>query len=98
MMSSSPQKKWYVHLNGFAGSPLRPKNQGCHGASDEMHGTPFASHVSETGFVMSGVSPTSIRSMLSSEDQALGDGGGAVRVRLRVARQDLHGEGVLAHA
>ena len=62
MMSSRPQKKWYVHLKPFAGLPLRPKNQGCHGASDEMHGTPFASHVSETGLVMSGVSPTSIRS------------------------------------
>ncbi len=66
MMSSSPQKKWYVHLKPFAGSPLRPKNHGCHGASEEMHGTWFASHVSATGLVVSGVSPTSIRSMSSS--------------------------------
>src|ERR671915_1008976 len=51
MMSSRPQKKWYVYLNGFCGSPLRPRNQGCHGATDEMQGTLLASHVSETGLV-----------------------------------------------
>src|ERR671927_26488 len=43
MMSSRPQKKWYVHLKPFAGSPLRPKNHGCHGAIDEMQGPPLAS-------------------------------------------------------
>ena len=51
-------------MNPFFGSPLRPKNQGCQGATVEMHGTPFASHVSDTGFVMSGVSLTRIMSTL----------------------------------
>src|SRR5919201_6513914 len=66
MMSSRPQKNWYVHLNGFAGSPLRPKNQACHGTSVTMHGIPFASQTSDTGFVVIGVLETSIRSTLSS--------------------------------
>ncbi len=54
-MSSRPQKKWYVQANGFFGSPLRPKNHGCHGATVVMQGTALASHWSDTGLVMSGV-------------------------------------------
>src|SRR3982751_3624139 len=40
-------------------------NQGCHGAMVEMHGTSSISHWVETGFVVSGVDATSIRSILS---------------------------------
>src|SRR2546422_2597548 len=47
----------------FAGSPPRPKNHGCHGAIDETHGISFSSHWSATGFVVSGVDATSIRSI-----------------------------------
>ena len=54
-MSSMPQKKWYVHLKPFSGSPPRPKNHGCHGVSAVMHGVAFASHWSDTGTVVSGV-------------------------------------------
>jgi len=41
------------------------KNQGCHGAIVEMHGTPFSSHWSDTGLVVSGVDATTIRSTAS---------------------------------
>src|SRR6266704_4664588 len=40
-------------------------NQGCHGATVEMQGTSSISHCVETGFVVSGVEATSIRSILS---------------------------------
>src|SRR6185437_15841534 len=40
-------------------------NQGCHGAVVEMHGTSSISHWVETGLVVSGVEPTSMRSILS---------------------------------
>ena len=50
----------------MSGSPLRPKNQGCQGATLEMQGTPLASHWSATGLVVSGVEATSIRSTLSA--------------------------------
>src|SRR6516164_8542992 len=40
-------------------------NQGCHGATDEMHATSSISHWVETGFVVSGVDATSIKSILS---------------------------------
>src|SRR3972149_261772 len=67
MMSSRPQKKWYVHSNGtgFAGSFWRPKKYGCHGATVEMQGTWLASAWSDTGFVVSGVEATSMRSIPS---------------------------------
>src|SRR6516162_9279287 len=39
-------------------------NQGCHGATVEMHGTSSISHWVETGLVVSGVEATSIRSIL----------------------------------
>jgi hypothetical protein len=47
------------------GTPPRPINHGCHGATVEMHGIPFNSHWSDTGFVVSGVDETNIRSTLS---------------------------------
>ena len=34
---------------------MRPKKCGCHGVSLVMHGTPFSSHWSATGFVVAGV-------------------------------------------
>ena len=40
-------------------------NQGCQGATVEMHGTSSISHWVETGFVVSGVEATSIKSILS---------------------------------
>src|SRR5262245_25771102 len=40
-------------------------NQGCHGATVEMHGTSSISHWVETGLVVSGVEATSIKSILS---------------------------------
>ena len=45
--------------------PPRPKNHGCHGQTLETHGVPLASHWSDTGFVVSGVLDTSMRSTLS---------------------------------
>ena len=36
-------------------------NQGCHGATDDRHGTCSASQVVETGFVVSGVEATMTR-------------------------------------
>ncbi len=65
MMSSRPQKKWYVDLKPVSGLPPRPKNHGCHGQTLEMQGVPLASHWSDTGFVVSGVLDTSMRSTLS---------------------------------
>ena len=65
MTSSRPQKKWYVQLKPLAGSPSRPKNHGCHGATLEMQGTSFSSQWSHTGLVVSGVDATSIRATLS---------------------------------
>ena len=50
---------------GFAGSACRAKKYGCHGATVDRHGTPFASHWSATGFVVSGVDSTSMMSILS---------------------------------
>ena len=44
MMSSSPQKKWYVDLNPTSGFPPRAKNHGCHGHTDEIAGVPLTSH------------------------------------------------------
>ncbi len=44
----------------------RPRKYGCQGATDEMHGTPAASHWSATGLTVSGVEATSIRSMPSA--------------------------------
>ena len=41
-------------------------NQGCQGAVVEMTGMPSASQVVETGFVVSGVEPTSMRLISSS--------------------------------
>src|SRR6185295_19454022 len=55
MTSSRPQNMWYVYSKPFAGSPLRPKNHGCHGTTLEMHGTWFSSQASLTGFAVSGV-------------------------------------------
>jgi len=52
-------------LNPTSGLPPRPKNHGCHGHIDEMAGVPLTSHWSETGFVVSGVLATSMRSILS---------------------------------
>ena len=40
-------------------------NQGCHGATVEMHGKPSDSQVVDTGLVVSGVDATSIRLTLS---------------------------------
>ena len=65
MMSSRPQKKWYVDLKPVSGLPPRPKNHGCHGQTLETQGVPLASHWSETGLVVSGVLDTSMRSTLS---------------------------------
>src|SRR5450432_286845 len=64
--SSRPQKKWYVHLKLLLpGLPPRPMKYGCQGATVEMQGTPFASQTSATGFTVSGVDATSMRSMPS---------------------------------
>ena len=52
-------------MKPFAGSPLRPKNQGCQGQSVATHGTSFSSHWSDTGFAVSGVLPATMRSILS---------------------------------
>jgi hypothetical protein len=53
----------YVQVNRLPSVPPRPKNQGCHGVTVAMHGIPFASHWSLTGFEVSGVEETSIRWM-----------------------------------
>src|SRR5579871_3461476 len=65
VIASTPQKKWLVHSKPFFGSPLRPKNQACQGVSVVMHGTPFSSHWSATGMVVSDVDEPSTRSTLS---------------------------------
>jgi hypothetical protein len=51
--------------DGSPGLAPRPKYQASHGMTVEMHGTPAASHASETGLTTSGVEVTSIRSILS---------------------------------
>ena len=71
-------------------------NQGCHGATVEMHGTSSISHWVETGLVVSGVEATSIRSILSLDDQLLRDLGGAVRIGLAVLDDDLDRHGGVA--
>jgi hypothetical protein len=58
-------------LNFDPGLAPRPKNHACQGATEEMQGTPFTSHWSETGFVVSGVEATSIRSTLSCKIRSL---------------------------
>src|SRR5260370_23428807 len=63
---SKPQKKWYVHSKPFFGSPLRPKNQACHGSSEVTQGTPASSHWSATGLVVSDVDEAIMMSTLSS--------------------------------
>ena len=65
MTSSSPQKKWEVHLKPVLGSPRRPKKWGCQGVSLVMQGTPCNSHWSATGLVVAGVLPATIKSTLS---------------------------------
>src|SRR5512140_1604041 len=54
---SAPKKNIVVYLNGlgFFGSAWRPKYQDCQGTTVDRHGTPCASHVCATGFVVSGV-------------------------------------------
>ena len=61
---------WYVQSKPFAGSPLRPKNHGCHGTTLETHGTWLSSQASHTGFAVSGVPAVSDRvpSSLSDSD------------------------------
>ena len=61
---STPKQKWYVNLNGDGSPGLapRPKYHASQGTTVEMHGTPAASHASETGFTVSGVEVVSIRS------------------------------------
>ena len=54
-----------MDLKPVSGLLPRPKNHGCHGQTLETHGVPLASHWSETGFVVSGVLDTSMRSTLS---------------------------------
>src|SRR6476660_4781684 len=76
MTSSSPQKKWNTLSNGFhedgsVGFACWPMNQGCHGATVEMHGISSASQVVDTGLVVSGVEATSIRLTLSSTISSL---------------------------
>ena len=44
---------------------MRPKNQGCQGTIVEMQGISLSSQASETGFAVSGVDETSIRSTFS---------------------------------
>ena len=55
-----------MNLNAFlsVGFAPRPKYQASHGTTVEMHGTPAASHASETGLTVSGVEVVSIRSTL----------------------------------
>ena len=50
---------------GLPGFAPRPKYQASHGTTVEMHGTPAASHASETGLTTSGVDVVSIRSTFS---------------------------------
>ena len=64
-------------------------NQGCHGATVEMHGTLLDLALVETGLVVSGVEATSIRLTLSSTISSLGDFGGAVGIGLAVLDDDL---------
>lgn len=52
-------------MKPFAGSPLRPKNQGCHGTTLEMHGTSLSSQASLTGLAVSGVPAVSTSATLS---------------------------------
>ncbi len=52
-------------MKPLAGSPLRPKNHGCHGTTLEMHGTSFSSQASDTGFAVSGVPAVSTSCTLS---------------------------------
>src|SRR4030095_13694872 len=65
MMSSSPQKKWYVDLNPTSGLPPRAKNHGCHGHTEDTAGVPLTSHWSATGLVVSGVLATRMRLTVS---------------------------------
>ena len=68
-------------------------NQGCHGATVEMHGTSSISHWVETGLVVSGVEATSIRSILSWTIRSLATCGGAVRIGLAVLDDDFDRHG-----
>src|SRR5512143_300449 len=63
--SSRPQNMWYVHSKPLAGSPLRPKNHGCHGTTELTHGRPLSSQASLTGLAVSGVPAVSISATLS---------------------------------
>jgi hypothetical protein len=51
--------------------PLRPKKYDCHGATEEMHGVPLASHASATGLMLSGVPSTRTRLTLSLRIRSL---------------------------
>ena len=52
-------------MKPLAGSPLRPKNHGCHGQRLDTQGTSFSSHWSDTGLAVSGVLPTAMMSIFS---------------------------------
>src|SRR5262245_3104917 len=69
--SSRPQNMWYVQSKPLAGSPLRPKNHGCHGTTLEMQGTWFSSQASLTGLAVSGVPAVSISATLSLRMRSL---------------------------
>ena len=55
----------YLNGDGCPGFAPRPKYHASHGTTVEMHGTPAASHASETGLTVSGVEVVSMRSTLS---------------------------------
>src|ERR1041385_9094076 len=59
MMSGRSQKKWNVHSYGA------PASHGPIGAKLDTHGVLLPSHIAPTGLVVSGVWPTTIRSILA---------------------------------
>src|SRR5438034_7300066 len=59
-----PKKNIVVKLKPVPGLPPRAKNHASQGTIVETHGTPFASHTSATGLVVSGVDEVRIRSAL----------------------------------
>ena len=58
-------------MKPFAGSPLRPKNHGCHGTTLDTQGTSFSSQASLTGLAVSGVPAVSTSATLSFRIRSL---------------------------
>ena len=58
-------------MKPLAGSPLRPKNQGCQGTTLLMQGTSLSSQASLTGLAVSGVPAVSTSATLSLRIRSL---------------------------